>query len=106
MPPRTTGHRTATQNANGLPYPNRSQPTPASLSTSEITLPAQMSGATTPNSIHSTSVLASHISSIVGEVSPYPWWRISDDKVTECSTRDVLKEESGAYLLFYERMVH
>lgn len=40
------------------------------------------------------------------EVAPpshYEWWKISDDKTWECSTKDVLKEESGAYLLFYER---
>lgn len=32
------------------------------------------------------------------------WWKISDEKVWECSTKEVLKEESGAYLLFYEKV--
>ncbi|KAF2226268.1 hypothetical protein BDZ85DRAFT_229485 [Elsinoe ampelina] len=30
------------------------------------------------------------------------WWRISDDKVKECTTKDVLKQEREVYLLFYE----
>ncbi|PNS17116.1 hypothetical protein CAC42_7170 [Sphaceloma murrayae] len=32
------------------------------------------------------------------------WWRISDDKIKECTTRDVLKQEREVYLLFYEIM--
>lgn len=40
----------------------------------------------------------------VAPPSHYEWWKISDDKTWECSIKDVLKEESGAYLLFYERM--
>lgn len=32
------------------------------------------------------------------------WWQISDDKVWEKSIKEVMKEESGAYLLFYERI--
>ncbi|VVT57014.1 uncharacterized protein SAPINGB_P005491 [Magnusiomyces paraingens] len=32
------------------------------------------------------------------------WWQVSDDKVWERSVREVLREESGAYLLFYERV--
>ncbi|ODQ63615.1 cysteine proteinase, partial [Nadsonia fulvescens var. elongata DSM 6958] len=31
-------------------------------------------------------------------------WRISDNKTWECSLKDILREESGAYLLFYERV--
>lgn len=34
----------------------------------------------------------------------YTWWQISDEKVWEKSMKDVLKEESGAYLLFYEKV--
>jgi ubiquitin carboxyl-terminal hydrolase 16 len=30
------------------------------------------------------------------------WWRISDDKVKEASTRDVLGMQREVYLLFYE----
>ncbi|PSK55939.1 hypothetical protein B9Z65_4817 [Elsinoe australis] len=30
------------------------------------------------------------------------WWRISDDKIKECTTKDVLKQEREVYLLFYE----
>lgn len=32
------------------------------------------------------------------------WWRISDDKIKECNTKDVLGMEKEAYLLFYERV--
>ena len=30
------------------------------------------------------------------------WWRISDDKVKECSTSDVLSMQKDVYMLFYE----
>lgn len=30
------------------------------------------------------------------------WWRISDDKVKECSTSDVLAMQKDVYMLFYE----
>ncbi|KAL8679474.1 MAG: hypothetical protein Q9186_004250 [Xanthomendoza sp. 1 TL-2023] len=30
------------------------------------------------------------------------WWRISDDKIKECTTLDVLSMQKDAYLLFYE----
>ncbi|KAF4550903.1 Ubiquitin carboxyl-terminal hydrolase-like protein 6 [Elsinoe fawcettii] len=32
------------------------------------------------------------------------WWRISDDKIKECTTKDVLKQEREVYMLFYELM--
>lgn len=92
-----------------LPYPNRSQPSPASVSATDIAPAVSITRAATPTSIHSavgasTAALASHIVGPVGDISPYPWWKISDDKVTECSTKEVLKDEAGAYLLFYERV--
>ncbi|KAI9716064.1 MAG: hypothetical protein M1828_000475 [Chrysothrix sp. TS-e1954] len=33
------------------------------------------------------------------------WWRISDERVRICSTRDVLDMQQDAYLLFYQRLV-
>ena len=30
------------------------------------------------------------------------WWRISDDKIKECSTLDVLEMQKDVYMLFYE----
>ena len=30
------------------------------------------------------------------------WWRISDDKVKECKTSDVLSMQKEVYMLFYE----
>jgi len=30
------------------------------------------------------------------------WWRISDDKIKECKTGDVLAMQREVYLLFYE----
>ncbi|KAF2153979.1 cysteine proteinase [Myriangium duriaei CBS 260.36] len=32
------------------------------------------------------------------------WWRISDDKIKECSTKDVLGMQREVYLLFFEMM--
>ncbi|KAK9371285.1 hypothetical protein V1509DRAFT_558827 [Lipomyces kononenkoae] len=32
------------------------------------------------------------------------WWRISDDKVWECTTDEVLRQTQSAYLLLYERI--
>ncbi|KKY26724.1 putative ubiquitin c-terminal [Phaeomoniella chlamydospora] len=34
--------------------------------------------------------------------TPERWWRISDDKVKECKTADVLGMQKEVYLLFYE----
>ena len=34
--------------------------------------------------------------------APERWWRISDDKVKECKTSDVLGMQKEVYLLFYE----
>lgn len=51
-----------------------------------------------------TAVITRHFGPDVAPPSQYEWWKISDEKTWECSTRDVLKEESGAYLLFYERI--
>jgi ubiquitin C-terminal hydrolase len=52
----------------------------------------------------SSSVISRYFGTEVSPPSQYEWWKISDEKTWECSTRDVLKEESGAYLLFYERV--
>lgn len=30
------------------------------------------------------------------------WWRISDDKIKECNTVDVLGMQRDVYMLFYE----
>jgi Ubiquitin carboxyl-terminal hydrolase. len=30
------------------------------------------------------------------------WWRISDEKIKECKTSDVLGMQKEVYLLFYE----
>jgi ubiquitin carboxyl-terminal hydrolase 16 len=77
-----------------LPYPaERSLPSPASLSTTEFALP------------EITSIRADLLDTDVSPPSHHEWWKVSDDKVWECTTRDVLKEESGAYLLFYERQL-
>ena len=32
------------------------------------------------------------------------WWRISDDKIKEAKTNDVLAQQKEVYLLFYERV--
>ena len=37
-----------------------------------------------------------------GKKSNDRWWRISDDKIKECKTRDVLAMQKEVYLLFYE----
>lgn len=35
--------------------------------------------------------------------SKYEWWQVSDDASCECTTKQVLRDQSGAYLLFYEK---
>jgi len=30
------------------------------------------------------------------------WWRISDDKISECRTKDMLNMQREVYILFYE----
>lgn len=56
-------------------------------------------------SLYSTLVLNNGNSTGGPSVGKYEWWRVSDDSIWECHTKDVLKEESGAYLLFYEQCV-
>lgn len=56
-------------------------------------------------SLYSTLVLNNGNSTGGPNVGKYEWWRISDDSIWECHTKDVLKEESGAYLLFYEQCI-
>lgn len=70
----------------------------------------------TKTSISSTSApknrfsMSSNGKSFVSSVSPKKkrrksvdrWWRISDDKIKECKTSDVLDMQKEVYLLFYE----
>ncbi|ANB14613.1 Ubp16p [Sugiyamaella lignohabitans] len=108
-----------------LPYPaDRSMPSPASVSISEfasaeISLDAiravPLSAATlngtkrpvftaptTPTRSPTPTLLS--VQQNVSPPSHHEWWKVSDDKVWECTTKEVLREESGAYLLFYERL--
>lgn len=79
-------------------------PGSASAASSSPSLsPQPMAGTGSPGS--SLAAVARYFGPDVAAPSQYEWWKISDDKTWECSTRDVLKEESGAYLLFYERVV-
>lgn len=67
------------------------------------------------SAVHSGSTLAARSSGLVDDKSMSTpslkrkqrkqearWWRISDDKVKEASTRDVLSMQREVYLLFYE----
>lgn len=116
QPPNING---SDNNNNSLPYPAQSSPSPASISTSDVTGTTSLPGDNNSNNNDTTtSSAASSIRSKTtnnnsnkppthSDVLPpsnYQWWKISDDKVWECSLKDVLKEESGAYLLFYERV--
>jgi ubiquitin carboxyl-terminal hydrolase 16 len=78
-----------------LPFGNASSPSPASVSLNEISSTLVGSPRSATSSPGPPGVLPP---------SHQQWWRISDEKVWECTTRDVLKEESGAYLLFYEKV--
>ena len=64
----------------------------------------QLHPRSTPSPPAGSSAISRHFGTDVSPPSQYEWWKISDEKTWECSTRDVLKEESGAYLLFYERV--
>lgn len=37
-------------------------------------------------------------------VKKYPYWRISDTQISEVKAEDLLKEESGVYMLYYEKL--
>jgi len=49
-----------------------------------------------------TSSLAHVVKSARRKKGPERWWRISDDKIKECKTSDVLGMQREVYLLFYE----
>jgi len=49
-----------------------------------------------------TSSLAHVVRSARRKKGPERWWRISDDKIKECKTSDVLGMQREVYLLFYE----
>jgi len=49
-----------------------------------------------------TSSLAQVVKSARRKKGPERWWRISDDKIKECKTSDVLGMQREVYLLFYE----
>lgn len=92
--------RSQSYQASPLPYPGRSSPSPASVSTSDVT------GTTTTPEDTAAAAMRNKANPDVLPPSQYQWWKISDDRVWECSLKDVLKEESGAYLLFYERILY
>lgn len=85
--------------------PQAAPATGGSASSSPSLSPQQMTSSSPGGSSSNMTASARYFGPDVAAPSHYEWWKISDDKTWECSTRDVLKEESGAYLLFYERVV-
>lgn len=53
-----------------------------------------------------TSVVASMRKAVRRKTGVERWWRISDEKVKECKTNEVLGMQREVYLLFYERVEH
>uniref|UniRef100_A0A060SYE5 Ubiquitin carboxyl-terminal hydrolase n=1 Tax=Blastobotrys adeninivorans TaxID=409370 RepID=A0A060SYE5_BLAAD len=97
-------YRSNDSTASQLPYPSRPSPhvsldpvhtTSDKASSKGANGNGNSNGTTTPTSLSNRSDVA--------PANPqYPWWKISDERVWECSTKEALKDESGAYLLFYE----
>lgn len=65
--------------------------------------PAQASNPRRSKSIPASSIdLAQRFRPSRKKITHDRWWRISDDKVKECKTADVLGMQKDAYMLFYE----
>jgi len=54
------------------------------------------------SSLKRQSSLSAAVSRVRRKKGPDRWWRISDDKIKECKTNDVLGQQREVYLLFYE----
>ncbi|CAN6651344.1 hypothetical protein TRVA0_025S00518 [Trichomonascus vanleenenianus] len=87
-----------------LPYPGRCSPSPASVSASDVSTAYQNRSSSSATIVKAMNEAAEARSAAGASSGGREWWKISDEKVWECTTKDVLKEESGAYLLFYERV--
>ncbi|KAF5092893.1 hypothetical protein D0Z00_004351 [Geotrichum galactomycetum] len=117
------------ENHDQLPFPQANRTTPLATSKIDVTTPKQqlvyssssssvvslvaqqqqtpspqLSSTTNNNNTNNSLAISRYFGPEISPPSQYEWWKISDEKTWECSTRDVLKEESGAYLLFYERV--
>lgn len=124
-PTASSGHLRSTSNSNLAPVRSSSVPVsingdsprqgnqetskhsdlPDTPSSSSEYLPFPSSHASPSTSIsEAMSKPGAFSSATLTPVSNYTWWRISDDRVWECNTKDVLQEESGAYLLFYQEI--
>ncbi|KAI4273338.1 MAG: hypothetical protein LQ337_004710 [Flavoplaca oasis] len=77
--------------------PSRGQP---DLPTTILSPPAEASSSTTNLSRYSASLDLSRFRR--KKKSSDRWWRISDDKIKECKTADVLAMQKDVYMLFYE----
>lgn len=87
------------------PVLDRRKPAPASMPleampTPGLPPPPQERQAETEIKRHSS--LSSAANRVRRKIGPDRWWRISDDKIKECKTSDVLGMQREVYLLFYE----
>lgn len=72
----------------GLPSPPRSSPAAKEAKSAD----------------RSASVVASMKNAVKRKTGGERWWRISDEKVKECKTQEVLGMQREVYLLFYEKV--
>jgi ubiquitin carboxyl-terminal hydrolase 16 len=72
---------------------------------------SSLSSASRPKSVKSLRQKAANVSETIHEANPLKkrakratnrWWRISDDKIKESKTSEVLSMQKEVYLLFYE----
>ncbi|KAL8991787.1 MAG: hypothetical protein Q9169_007651 [Polycauliona sp. 2 TL-2023] len=68
--------------------------------TAVLSPPAEAKGSTTNLGRYSASIDLTRFRR--KKKSSDRWWRISDDKIKECSTADVLTMQKDVYMLFYE----
>ncbi|KAI7284465.1 cysteine proteinase [Hortaea werneckii] len=87
--------------------PERRKPAPTSVPLDAIPtpglppLPAERESSDEPRRQSSVARAMNHLP--IRKRKPHDrWWRISDDKVKECKTSDVLGSQREVYLLFYE----
>ena len=104
---------TSVQSSSSSPQSSKTPPStrPSSGATDDLTTEAQTPKTpTTPTSLQSPTTAAANGAAAAAESSRFRrkkrpadrWWRISDDKIKECKTSDVLSMQKEVYLLFYE----
>lgn len=103
---RDTSPSRASSRAQGTPRSNAAQPRPSTpldaIPTPGLPTPPSSLGSQGVKRTPSISSAMNRVRRKASRPGPDRWWRISDEKVKECKTSEVLGCQKEVYLLFYE----